>query len=341
MERSTSVGRSPRVTSTCSRLAVADDLERDLVARVEPRDDPRQVGVVDRSCSPSTAMITSPPVGHLAALEADLARRRAWRPASSAGPPGTTSATSAAGVGVDAEPLGELRVERLGGDADVGVVDLAVVAQLVDRALGEVDRDREADPLVAAGGGLDLLVDPDHLARGVEQRAAGVAGVDRGVGLDRAVDLEARSATRSSGRSAETTPTESDWCSPNGLPIAATGSPTATSVVEPSSSGCRSRPSGSTLSRATSAKGSKPTISAGDLVAVGELDVDLLRLVQRPGRAAGGRGVGDHVGVGDDLAVVGDHEARALAAAAAAAEDRPGRCAEDREHRDHAGRAAS
>ena len=82
------------------------------------------------------------------------------------------------------EPLGELRVERLGGDARVGVGDLAVVAQLVDRALGEVDRDREADALVAARGGLDLLVDADHLAVGVEQRPARVARVDRGVGLD-------------------------------------------------------------------------------------------------------------------------------------------------------------
>ena len=33
---------------------------------------------------------------------------------------------------------------------------------------------------------------------------------------------------------AETTPTESDWFWPNGLPIAATGSPTWTSVAEPS-----------------------------------------------------------------------------------------------------------
>ncbi len=57
-------------------------------------------------------------------------------------------------------------------------------------------------------------------------------------------------------------PTESDCSWPKGLPIAATGSPTSTSFSEPSAIGCRSRPSGSTLSRATSANGSKPTISA-------------------------------------------------------------------------------
>ena len=46
---------------------------------------------------------------------------------------------------------------------------------------GHVDRDGEADA-VAVGG--DRGVDPDDVAVGVEQRAAGVAGVDRGVGLD-------------------------------------------------------------------------------------------------------------------------------------------------------------
>ena len=62
---------------------------------------------------------------------------------------------------------------------------------------------------------------------------------------------------------AETTPTESDCCSPNGLPIAATGSPTANSSRSESCSGTRLRPFGSTLTTPTSALGSKPTISAG------------------------------------------------------------------------------
>ena len=62
---------------------------------------------------------------------------------------------------------------------------------------------------------------------------------------------------------AETIPTESDCCSPNGLPIAATGWPTTRSRSSPSLSGCSSNPSGSTSSRATSANGSTPTIFAG------------------------------------------------------------------------------
>ena len=56
----------------------------------------------------------------------------------------------------------------------------------------------------------------------------------------------------------------------------------------------------------------------GDLVAVGELDVDLLRLVDRARRRSR---VGDDVGVGGDLAVAGDHEAGPLAARAAAAKE--------------------
>ena len=95
-----------------------------------------------------------------------------------------------AGVDRKPEPIGELRIERLGGDADVGVLDAPVGAELVERALDQVDRDREADPLVASRGRVDLLVDADHAPVGVEQGAARVAGVDRGVGLDRALDLE-------------------------------------------------------------------------------------------------------------------------------------------------------
>ena len=54
--------------------------------------------------------------------------------------------------------------------------------------LDGVRRDREADAVISAGVALDLRRDADHLAGEVEQRAAGVAVVDRGVGLDRALD---------------------------------------------------------------------------------------------------------------------------------------------------------
>jgi hypothetical protein len=55
---------------------------------------------------------------------------------------------------------------------------------------------------------------------------------------------------------AETTPTESDWRSENGEPIAATGVPTSTAAESPSGSGRSVRPSGSTFSSAMSDSGS-------------------------------------------------------------------------------------
>ncbi len=51
---------------------------------------------------------------------------------------------------------------------------------------------------------------------------------------------------------AEITPTESDWRSPNGLPMAATGVPTVRSPEWPRGSGVSFRPAGSSLSSATS-----------------------------------------------------------------------------------------
>src|SRR5215213_10247899 len=73
----------------------------------------------------------------------------------------------------------------------LAAVELALLG-LGDELLDGAGRDGEADAdvaaaLAAAGG--DLGVDADDLAVLVEQRAAGVAGVERGVGLDRPAQL--------------------------------------------------------------------------------------------------------------------------------------------------------
>ena len=60
----------------------------------------------------------------------------------------------------------------------------AAGAQVVEHRLGRRDRDREADVVRRARVG-DRGVDADHAAVDVDERTAGVAGVDRGVGLDR------------------------------------------------------------------------------------------------------------------------------------------------------------
>src|SRR5918992_3044377 len=77
-------------------------------------------------------------------------------------------------------------------DAQIRALDLVAALERGHDALDLVDRHREADArVVVAALGADLRVDADHAALAVEQRAAGVAGVDRGVGLDRARDREA------------------------------------------------------------------------------------------------------------------------------------------------------
>ena len=133
--------------------------------------------------------------------------------------------------------------------------------------------------------------------------------------------------------SAEMTPTDSDCSSPNGLPIAATGAPTTRSPAEPSGSGRRVRPVGSTFSSATSANGSKPTIFAGTWLPSWKRTKTCVGLADR--RALAAR---DDVGVRGDLAVAGDHEARAEAGLPAAAAARVAEAGADDRH--DAGRLA-
>ena len=159
--------------------------------------------------------------------------------------------------------LGQVGGDAAAADPEVGVLDFAVLLDLLHDFARGVDRHREADADVAAAAaaGLDLGVDPDHAARAVDQRPAGVAGVDRRVGLDHVRDREAVGGldlaldrgddAGGDGRS-----------SPNGLPIATTCSPTSTFEESPSESGWSCPAGASTLSSATSVAGSVPTTSA-------------------------------------------------------------------------------
>ena len=144
---------------------------------------------------------------------------------------------------------------------------------------------------------------------GLIEASVWIAAVDREVGerVDRAVGGRDDARPRATG-SART-----------GCRSPRPPSPTSTSVSEPSGSGCRSSPSGSTFEQGDVGEGIEADDVRRDLVAVGELNVDLVGLVQRPVRRAGRLGVGDDVGVGEDLAVVGDDEARSPGPAAAAA----------------------
>ena len=84
-------------------------------------------------------------------------------------------------------PSGPSSVEL---DAQGAPADVAVGDELAHDPLRQVDRDAEADPLVAAAVGGDRVVDPDDLALHVHQRPARVARVDRGVGLEEVLVLD-------------------------------------------------------------------------------------------------------------------------------------------------------
>jgi hypothetical protein len=78
-------------------------------------------------------------------------------------------------------------------------------------------------PLGAAD---DRRRDADHTAGAVDQRAATVAGIERGIGLDNVLDQAARHAAQRAAqgvrRRALITPVVTVAWSPSGLPIATT-----------------------------------------------------------------------------------------------------------------------
>ena len=182
------LGRSPSFTSTVWVLAVADDLERHGVTRVVVRDQLREVGFaddlvpVDRDDHVATRRRLWP--WKLICLVRRLEARVVGRAAVD------HLGDQRAGVGRQAEPIGELGIERLGGDADVRVLDLAVwrswSSEWATRPIGTAKPTPSLPPEFV----LICWLIPITLAVSVEQGAAGVSGVDRGVGLDRPVDLE-------------------------------------------------------------------------------------------------------------------------------------------------------
>ena len=97
-------------------------------------------------------------------------------------------------------------------------------------------------PMLPPDGDRICELMPISSPRGVDQRAAGVALVDRRVGLDEV--LEAAVAGAAVARPlALTMPIVTVWPTPSGLPTASTTSPTRTASESPSASVCRLVPS--------------------------------------------------------------------------------------------------
>ena len=132
---------------------------------------------------------------------------------------------------------------------------------LGDERLDDVGGDGEADADVAALGAVLLPVwicgvHADHLPVGVEQRAARVAGVQRGVGLDGAGDGRAVGRLEVALQRGDD-PGRERVVEPEGVADRVVGSPTLTFEESPSVRVGRFLPS--TLSSARSREGSAPT----------------------------------------------------------------------------------
>ena len=130
------------------------------------------------------------------------------------------------------EGLRKRRGHVLRQDSDIAVLHFAVGHNLVHIVAGHVDRDREADTLIAARiAGQNRRVDADQVAFVVHQRAAGIAWVNRRIGLDEVFHLlDAKSAAADGAHDSLVTV----WPTPNGSPMASTTSPTSTLLESPS-----------------------------------------------------------------------------------------------------------
>ena len=150
-------------------LALAQHLDVDGLADRGRGDHPRQAAHGLTSL-PSNFRITS----------------LGWMPASAAGLSGVTLATSAPRL-LQAQALGDLVGDVLDMHAEPAAPRLAELPQLIDDLHGAVRGHGKADADRAAGRRDDGGVHADDLAVHVEQRAAGIALVDGGVGLQEVV----------------------------------------------------------------------------------------------------------------------------------------------------------
>src|SRR6185369_1394237 len=88
---------------------------------------------------------------------------------------------------IHAKTFGNLGGYFLDQHAEVAARNFAFAAQLRQQLFHEIDGYRKTDPDVAAAPGEYRGVDPDHFAAQIDQRAARVSRVDRGVGLNEVV----------------------------------------------------------------------------------------------------------------------------------------------------------
>ena len=104
-------------------------------------------------------------------------------PALAAGLSFSTERNERPGRLLEPERFGERLVHFLDRHADAPAGHFPVLDELGLHLGRDVDRNGERQALVAAGAAVDLRIDSDHFAVHVEERSAGIARVDRHVGL--------------------------------------------------------------------------------------------------------------------------------------------------------------
>src|SRR5205823_265627 len=80
-------------------------------------------------------------------------------------------------------------------DAEEPASDLSLFNDRIHHIASQIDRYGEADTLKAAAAAQDGGIDPDQAPLDIDQRTAGVAHIDRGIGLDEVfVSVNAKAA---------------------------------------------------------------------------------------------------------------------------------------------------
>ena len=98
-------------------------------------------------------------------------------------------------IGGEAHLLGEVRTDGIRNDAQRRPPHLSVSCEIGEHGLCRIDGNREADAgALLRAVGSDHGVDADDFAARVQQRPAGVAGIDGRIGLNRIFDRRAVSA---------------------------------------------------------------------------------------------------------------------------------------------------
>ena len=164
-----------------------------LQARIRGRSSSHRAGAANRRCrrsaSPSIAIMRSPCSTPPAPPDSRAPRSKTCT-ALLLGRPKCRTTRVAIGT-------------RGAGYPDIGTTHPTMGEQLADHPFCRVDSRGKTNRLRLRD---HRGIDADHAALGVDQRAAGVAGIERGVGLNDIVHEPARRCPQACGPSAEMTP---------------------------------------------------------------------------------------------------------------------------------------